>query len=93
MHASKRRYALCTGIPFVFVVITVFTAGVMSIQSWWHELGTVPPEQRFLLKLACVLASAMLLLSATIVVNAVWRWFVILGRPVSRPVPGALAGE
>ena len=27
-HAPKRIYALCTAIPLVFVVVTVFTAGV-----------------------------------------------------------------
>ena len=35
LHAPKRRYALCTGIPFVFVLFTVVTAGVMSIHGWW----------------------------------------------------------
>jgi carbon starvation protein len=89
LHAPKRRYALCTAIPFIFVVITVFAAGIISIRGWWHELGTVPPGQVFLLKLACVLATSMLLLTATIVVNAVWRWYVILGQPVAKakPVP------
>ena len=44
-HAPKRAYALCTGIPLVFVVATVFTAGVQSIQSWWRELAN--PLTRF----------------------------------------------
>ena len=26
-HAPKRAYALCTALPFAFVVVTVFTAG------------------------------------------------------------------
>ena len=42
-HAPRRAYALCTGIPLVFVVATVFTAGVESIQSWWRELATLAP--------------------------------------------------
>ena len=40
-HAPRRAYALCTGIPLVFVVATVFTAGIESIQSWWRELATL----------------------------------------------------
>ena len=30
-HSPKRVYALCTGIPFVAVAVTVFTAGVESV--------------------------------------------------------------
>ncbi|HEY2759373.1 MAG TPA: carbon starvation protein A, partial [Pirellulales bacterium] len=60
LHAPKRRYALCTGIPFVFILVTIVTASVMSIHGWWvydipaaevaHAANTV-----FLLKLLCVL--------------------------------------
>jgi carbon starvation protein len=39
IHAPKRIYALCTAIPLVFVVATVFTAGVESIQQWLQELA------------------------------------------------------
>ena len=42
-HAPRRVYALCTGIPLVFVVATVFTAGVESIRSWWQELAALMP--------------------------------------------------
>ena len=38
VHAPKRSYALCTAIPLVFVVATVFTAGVRAsangCESW-----------------------------------------------------------
>ncbi len=36
--SPKRVYALCTGVPFVFVVATVFTAGVLSVGSWSGDL-------------------------------------------------------
>jgi carbon starvation protein len=36
LHAPKRVHALCTGIPFVFVIITVLTAGCQSIAGWWN---------------------------------------------------------
>src|SRR5262245_64656005 len=55
-HATKRVYALCTGIPFAFVLITVFTAGIMSIQSWWAEAAKAPESQQFMLRLMCCLA-------------------------------------
>ena len=44
LHAPKRRYALCTGIPFVFILVTVVTAGVMSIHGWW--VATFPRRRR-----------------------------------------------
>jgi carbon starvation protein len=89
-HASKRAYALCTGLPFVFVVITVFTAGVQSIGNWWSELATLTgPEnaaQAFNIQLMCGLASIMLVLSALIVASAVYRWMTLL-RTGRQPVP------
>ena len=39
LHAPKRVYALCTAIPFVLVVASVFTAGILSIGMWWQEIG------------------------------------------------------
>ena len=36
-HSPKRVYALCTGIPFVVVAVTVFTAGVESVHLWWLQ--------------------------------------------------------
>jgi carbon starvation protein len=79
LHAPKRRYALCTGIPFVFVLVTVLTAGVMSVHSWWvYELPTATPEAAFLLKLLCFLASAMLVMTVLIAADAMRRWVVIL---------------
>src|SRR3954470_7206554 len=60
MHAPKRRYALCTGIPFAFILVTVVTASVMNIQGWWvHDIPVAAPDKVFLLKLLCFLATAM----------------------------------
>ncbi len=76
-YAPKRIYALCTAIPLVFAVVTVFTAGVQSIQMWWQQPGTTATDI-FLTKLACVLASIMLFLSAVIVLDSLRRWRVLL---------------
>jgi carbon starvation protein len=86
MHAPKRRYALCTAIPFAFVVVTVFTASVESILGWWRQIPTAPAEQVFSLRLMCVLASTMLLLTATITVDAIRKWVQVLSSPRTRPV-------
>ena len=40
LHAPKRVHALCTGIPFVFIVVTVLTAGCQSVLGWWN--GEIP---------------------------------------------------
>ncbi len=76
-HAPKRRYALCTGIPLVFAMTTTFTAGVQSILMWWQKPES-DPTQRFLLKLACVLASIMLTLTVIITLDTARRWYVLL---------------
>jgi carbon starvation protein len=81
-HAPKRRYALCTGIPFVFVIVTVLTASVQSVVGWWHKIPGAAPAEQLSLQLMCWLASIMLVLTVVIVVDAVRKWHSILRRPV-----------
>src|ERR1041384_8193608 len=76
-HAPRRRYALCTGIPFVFVLVTVLTAGAQSVQSWWSKIPGAPAKEAFSLQLMCVLASIMLVLTVVIAADAVRRWCVL----------------
>ncbi|MBL8877635.1 MAG: carbon starvation protein A [Phycisphaerales bacterium] len=77
-HAPRRAYALCTGIPYVFVIITTFTAGVINIRNWWADVAKVPPAEVFLVKLLCGLAAIMLVLTAVIALDAARRWWAIL---------------
>jgi hypothetical protein len=66
----------------VFILVTVVTASVMSIKGWWqHDLPAAAPDKVFLLQLLCVLASAMLVLTIVITVDAVRRWIQILSGP------------
>ena len=58
-YAPKRRYALCTAIPFVFLLVTVLTAGVASVHQWWSQIATAPAGQVFMLRLTCALATIM----------------------------------
>ncbi len=93
LHAPKRVYALCTGVPFVFVVITTFTASVLKIREWWASIPSAAPQQAFSLRLMSVLASIMLVLTAAIVLDAARRWWGILAQPAlvpaAHPVPAA----
>jgi carbon starvation protein len=82
-HAPKRIYALCTAIPLLFVIVTVFTAGVQSIQMWWAKVET-DPMQQIMMKLACVLAAVMLILTAIITVDTVRRWNAIFNGRVKK---------
>jgi carbon starvation protein len=94
LHAPKRRYALCTGIPFLFILVTVVTASVMSIRGWWiHDIPNAPPDKVFLLKLLCLLASVMLGLTVLITADAVRKWVEILSgpAPVREPEPAAIS--
>lgn len=79
--ALRRVYALCTGIPFAFVIATTMTASVLKIQEWWGKIPTAEPGEAFLLKLVCALAAIMILLTALIAGDAVRRWTQLLSRP------------
>ena len=82
-RSPKRRYALCTAIPFAFVLVTVFTAGVQSVQGWWAELSQpgITASHAFYVKLMCVLASTMLVLTAVITVDGIRCWYATLRGP------------
>jgi carbon starvation protein len=84
-HAPKRKYALCTGIPFVVILGTVGDAGVLCVRNWWHDAlkpGTAP-GQVFFYRLMSVLGATMLALTAIITVAAVRRWVQILRSPAA----------
>ncbi len=79
-HASKRGYALCTGIPFVFVINTTVWAGVVRIAEWWSTLGSLTGHEKFLTQLLCVLAGTMIALTLIIALDAVRRWILLLSQ-------------
>ncbi|GMU83147.1 MAG: carbon starvation protein A [Planctomycetota bacterium] len=86
-NAAKRAYALCTAIPFFFVLLTVFWAGILKVNEWWGELATAAPADLFLGRLLCILASTMLALTALIAIDAIRRWVEILSRPATVAAP------
>ena len=91
--APKRIYALCTGIPLVFVVATVFAAGTQSVLMWLEELSGLDSAspQAWSLRLMCLLASVMLLLTLLIVVDAARRWYSFFNGRAIEPVASAAA--
>ncbi len=93
-HSAKRAYALCTGIPFVFVVGTVFTAGVESVRFWWNQAYApdLPAADVFSYQLMSVLASVILVLGGLIVIESVRRWYLLLAGWIPREIM-ELAGE
>ena len=89
-HAPKRSYALCTGVPFVLVVITVLTAGVQSVLGWWRQIPSAPPSEQLSLQLICWLSSIMLALTCVIVLDAMRKWKSILATPAASAGPSAV---
>jgi carbon starvation protein len=97
LHAPKRIYALCAAIPFAFLVVTVFWGSILSVSSWWIEIGNLKkaivdnvlpheqlalyPKKVFLLYMVCGLACAILILVAVVVADSIRRWWSILFRP------------
>jgi len=105
--SPKRIYALCTGIPLVFVVVTVFTAGVQSIQGWSNGLPVLQEQlsdlargskeytdlsrEIFSLQLMRGLAGVMLTLTALIMGDALRQWYTILRTAPAGLLEPALA--
>ncbi len=81
-HATKRRYALCTAIPFVLVAVTVFTAGIECLNMWWLRQAdpALTAADAFSYQLMCALMCVILLLGVWIVSAMLWRWWVLLAQ-------------
>lgn len=78
LHASKRRYALCTGVPMVFVLGTTVYASIGSIARWWQQIDAAPAGEGFYLWLIVGLGCVMLGLTVTISMLAANKWWRIL---------------
>lgn len=85
-NAPRRVYALCTAVPYGFVLVTTFTAGVINVRTWWGEIATAAPAEVYLVKLLCVLATIMIVLTGVIALDAARRWWVILSESPMRRI-------
>ena len=81
-HGQKRIYALCTAIPFAVSAVTVFTAGVLSLQMWWLQQAspTVAPADALACRLMCGLVCVILGLGGLIVIETLRRWYLLLAN-------------
>jgi carbon starvation protein len=79
-HAPKRKYALCTAIPFVAVTAIVFTAGIQSIFLWWQQQASaaITDAEAVSYRLMCAFVCAVLAVGAVIVFEIVRRCGVLL---------------
>jgi carbon starvation protein len=86
MHSPKRRYALCTAIPFVAVTAIVFTAGVQSVSLWWQQQASsgITDAEAFSYRLMCALVCAILAIGALIVFEIVRRCSVFLVKGAAK---------
>ena len=83
-RAQRKVYALCTGVPLVFVVFTVFTASIASIEGWVKEARTpgISSSLAFSTNLMCVMASIMVFLTALVVLDTGRRsWKLVRQAP------------
>ena len=85
-YSARRAYALCTGLPFAFVAVTVFTAGVESVLDWWNQSQNpkLPQADVFSNQLMSVLAAIILVLGAIVVIESVRRWYLLLTNGTPR---------
>lgn len=85
LHTRRRLYALCTALPFVFVVVTTYWASILSIGGWWAEQAVeLDSNKVFMLRLVCALSALMLVLVTVLLADALRRWVQILRGPARR---------
>jgi len=87
-RSSKRVYALATFVPTVFLVATVFTAGVENLVNIYLNPASPMP-------VSAALTVVMLILAAIVVIDSAWKWLRILSTP-HRPLldeRGEIASE
>lgn len=85
-NSPKKIYALTTGLPLVFVICTVFTATVQSIQIWWHELAdpSLSASGAFYIQLLCLLSAVLLLMTSLVVLSTTKVCFTMFKNQTSR---------
>jgi carbon starvation protein len=81
MHSPKRKYALCTAIPFVAVTAIVFTAGFQSVAMSWQLQASSGITGAAALMWAFV--CAVLAIGAVIVFEIVRRCGILLIKGVA----------
>ncbi|MDO8585691.1 MAG: carbon starvation protein A [Armatimonadota bacterium] len=89
LKSAKRSYALLTFVPFVFMAVTVLTAGVRNITSIYLPiiLGRVPnaADKVTAMGIMATLTAIMIGLTAVVIVASILRWGGILTSGPRQP--------
>ncbi|MCX6343784.1 MAG: carbon starvation protein A [Armatimonadetes bacterium] len=80
-RSAKRIYALTTFAPFVFMIITVLTAGVQFVHKNYGDLPKLLPADHTSAIVKIVLTIIMMILACIISVNSISNWISILRNP------------
>jgi carbon starvation protein len=83
-QSAKRSYALVTFIPFLFMVVTVLTAGVRNITAIYLPaiISRAAPEKVLPMTINTALTAIMIVLAVVIILACVVKWVGILrGAP------------
>jgi carbon starvation protein len=76
LHSAKRRYALTTFLPFVFLAVTIMTSGVLYIQKMLTDAAGDPVKAG--------LTIVMIALALVVIATCALKWVRILTGRESR---------
>ncbi len=86
-ESARRKYALVTLLPLLFVGTTTITAGVESLYGIYYPMTRVAAT-RVTGFVNLTVTSALLLGVALVIVGSARRWLAMIKGPESYPVPG-----
>jgi carbon starvation protein len=87
INIGKARYAWVTLLPLAFVSTTTLTAGVLSVRDNFWPMAIGPdPSRHFQGYLNTTLTIVMMVSVVVILVNAAWRWLLVLRGRIT-PLP------
>lgn len=79
--SSKRVYAFTTFAPWLFMIVTVLTAGVQFVTGNLAKMGSIPPADHTGAVVKVALAIMMLVLAVIVSIDCIYRWICMLLWP------------
>jgi carbon starvation protein len=80
-RSAKRIYALTTFAPFVFMILTVLTAGVQFVHKNYGDLPKLLPADHTSTIVKIALTIIMMTLAFIVSINSIGSWINILRNP------------
>ncbi|HXG53902.1 MAG TPA: carbon starvation CstA family protein [Vicinamibacterales bacterium] len=91
INTGKARYVWVTLVPLAFVSVTTLTAGTLSVRdNFWPMAIGANSAKHFQGYMNTSLTLIMMVCVVVIMVNAVWKWSLVL-RGVVQPAPDVLS--